>query len=252
MPEHAFVLGFRVHSNFIANYYRGRRTANWGEKTWFRVQNAAHKAHFSGNRINLSPQNGALTPGEDDPFGWTQYHENFLEIEGNASEISFIQNHGEPEDPPFLRIRDGVDYGLPWVTMQGGAAEQSVRRRAGASMNRDHLDELLLGEDGLGGQYQNRAGTIIDDPQDIASQGGVIGGYPQLNVFVMPQADSDGDGLPDVFEDELEERDPLWKHDRRNALLKPSPEKPGYTLLELYLMQLVNELAPNHWHQAAE
>jgi hypothetical protein len=108
-------------------------------------------------------------------------------------------------------------------------AYKTVLEKAGASYKRDTLDQRIIQN------VKNRTGAIID----------VQGGYPHhspfeitLNAWPTLQSlpapvDSDGDGMPDSWEQkhQLNPRDP---QDARNFTLQKQ-----YTNLEVYIHSIV-------------
>jgi pectate lyase len=80
--------------------------------------------------------------------------------------------------------------------------------------NRDSVDQRLIN------QYRNNTGIIPNTPNDV-------GGFPTI-AGGTPCQDTDGDGMPDVWEDAmgLNKNDPS----DRNTL-----HSSGYTMLEMYL-----------------
>lgn len=118
-------------------------------------------------------------------------------------------------------------------------AFDNVVKYAGASFHRDAVDirvakETKEGTCGTYGKYslpqtgaKGSQNGLIDTQSDV-------GGWPTLNTYdVLP--DSDGDGMPDEFED----ANGLGKYDATDATLVSLDTRGYYTNLEVYANQLV-------------
>jgi len=101
-------------------------------------------------------------------------------------------------------------------TVDALVAYQEVLDRAGASHWRDPVDLRIID------QVRNQTGGIIDRPSEV-------GGYPEIENVAAP-LDSDGDGMPDWWE-ELHGLDPNDPEDRNDTDINND----GYTNLEVYL-----------------
>lgn len=129
-------------------------------------------------------------------------------------------------------IRSYTEYSMAPVTTQSAKeAYQKVLQWAGASYKRDAVDARICEETRNGsytytGSVLNGKG-IIDSPSDV-------GGWPTYASAPAP-TDSDGDGMPDSWE----ERKGLNKNDSSDgSAIAPS----GYTYLEVYMNSIVNEV----------
>jgi hypothetical protein len=192
---------------------------DWGDRKFFRIKNAEAQGWLSGNRVKLPPANGPITPGQDDPENRSQYDEDFITYGGLATEQTFKAAGNFPSG----------EFEVPVLPQPQG--EQSVKAKAGASLKRDALDIRLLGEDGLGGEYETRQGGLVNNPEDA-------GGWPALPTAAAP-LDSDKDGIPDDKEPDFPpNRLVHWKNDPRNAQLDDDGD--GHTNLEEYLTEITN------------
>jgi hypothetical protein len=102
------------------------------------------------------------------------------------------------------------------TTSSAAAAYETVLAGAGATLpHRDAVDNRVVDD------VRQRGGAIIDSPDDV-------GGYPRL-AGGIPPVDTDQDGMPDVWELEME-LDPEDASDGSGDL-----DGDGYTNLEEYL-----------------
>lgn len=104
------------------------------------------------------------------------------------------------------------------ATDDARTAYNRVLNLAGSSLARDTVDTRIVSD------VQNETGHFIDSPSQV-------GGWPALNS-APPPADTDGDGIPDVWESE-HGLNPSDAADGRAV------NTSGYTNLELYLNDLV-------------
>ncbi len=210
--------------NLLNNYYRGRLnnvraqkvdglwTTVAGAKKWFRIDNVFVNGWLAGNRIKTGGGPSSLLPGD-------QWHPDFVEYGTPTMRDTF-------NSAPSLGYPSGI-YAVP-VT-EAILNEQSVRAKAGASLRRDALDLRLLAENGLGGEYQARSGTIIDSPA-------AVGGWPKLKTAATPVKDFDGDGIPNDREPVTAGRYLPWTLDPANGSF--DDDKDGYTNLEEFLTSI--------------
>lgn len=133
----------------------------------------------------------AYVPGPDSGARWAFAESNPLArawFEANAMD-------GDVPDDPWSLVRDGdrpgyrltarPDWAEP-ATETAAQAMQAVLRHAGASRVRDAVDARVVAG------VHDRSGRIIDSQKDV-------GGWPDLAPGA-PWIDSDGDGLPDDWE----------------------------------------------------
>lgn len=94
----------------------------------------------------------------------------------------------------------------------------------GASLSRDQVDQAVIET------IKNKTGKIINKPEQSA---GWSGAYPDLQSK-EPQKDSDGDGMPDEWEEKV-------GLDASNADDGALETKCGYTNLDIYLHSLLEK-----------
>jgi hypothetical protein len=104
-----------------------------------------------------------------------------------------------------------------------------VVKHAGASLSRDEVDKRVVKEVCNGtASFGKRKNGIIDSQQDV-------GGWPNLKSFPA-EKDTDGDGLPDVWEKKRK----LNSSDNTDGLQKAIGAH--YTNLEVYLNEIVKDI----------
>jgi hypothetical protein len=130
--------------------------------------------------------------------------------------------HGEP----FNFYESVASHILPAVE-----AYSRVVRSAGASLTRDAIDARIV--DSL----VHRSGIPIDSQQIYRDTQGMLAGIDDVPTEKRAEGfDSDGDGMPDEFEAE-HELNPDDPSDGNRSELSDI----GYTNLEVYLKELVDE-----------
>jgi hypothetical protein len=108
-----------------------------------------------------------------------------------------------------------------------GVAYEKVLNYVGASLSRDAIDMRVIDEVKNGAALHGNRG-IIDSPADV-------GGYPTLNQMAAA-LDTDGDGMPDEWED----AGGLDKNDDRDGRLYTLSKV--YTNVEVYINGLVEHI----------
>lgn len=105
-------------------------------------------------------------------------------------------------------------------------AYESVISFVGASLSRDAVDSRILD------QVKNNTGALINDASEV-------GGFPVIPSVSRPDGfDTDGDGMPDAWED-ANGLDKTSKKDGSQYILSSK-----YTNLEVYLNELVSSTFP--------
>lgn len=136
-----------------------------------------------------------------------------------------------------IRSDSRFDISVKGSTIAATDAAQAysdVLNGAGASLVRDEVDERIVSEVREGtytftGSKSSTLG-IIDSQEDV-------GGWPEYKSSDAP-ADTDGDGMPDAFE----EKYGLDKDDAADGSACTLFPSSGYTNLEIYLHSLVKDI----------
>lgn len=227
--------------NFINNYYKPGAATNQKKDLVDRI--------FSPNEDEGGSDHDPANLGE-----WGKFHLSGNVFDGsspymNPSYMSLIdkvnadnwlglQPKGTPDggeesirsESPF-----DISYNGSYIDMQSAAeAYGSVLDHAGASLARDEVDERIV-NDTREGTYTHEGshgstGGLIDTEQDV-------GGWPEYQSG-EPWTDTDGDGIPDEWEDKfgLTRTNPA---DGSATTLDPTGR---YTNLELWLHYLVKDI----------
>lgn len=135
-------------------------------------------------------------------------------------------------------------------------AYERVMSYAGASNYRDKVDELIISDvknrkasctgdaskwKDLSGYSQNKSG-YINDPKDVCTALGVNDPYDVLKSVTNANVkDTDGDGIPDYWEEEYG-LNPKKSADGKETTIDKNGK---YTNLEMYLNSLVHEIMVN-------
>jgi pectate lyase len=207
-------------TNFVNNYYKpgparpGTQSSYFTQSSFSDSQTTSKIArwYMSGNYIEGSA-NAAKNA------------DNYLGLDARAYISRGISADSLKSDTPFEIL-------YPVTTETAEEAYHSVLAGAGA-FPRDSVDTRIIHEvetgtaPGSGTFGANRG--IIDSPD-------AVGGYPTYPIIAAP-IDSDHDGMPDTWEIDhhLNPNHP----DDRNLLMAS-----GYTALEVYLNELVEETIP--------
>ncbi len=150
-------------------------------------------------------------------------------------------------DSLFTRLRLDAPIDAGFVTTHTpDEAYELVLADAGCSLNRDALDRRIIAETrectalrrGSVAQDADMKPGLIDVPAD-AQEPGEASPWPSLNdggVTAEELRDTDGDGIPDLWEIKLW-LNPLDPSDGQAATLSPD----GYTNLEVYLNTLASQ-----------
>lgn len=195
--------------NMVANYYKS------GPATSSSVKDRIMDPDANDNGYGFYHISGNVTQGYP-----ATTEDNWRGVDGISDEVKEQIRLDEPLDAPALTPHTAYE------------AFEYVLNHSGASLpKRDALDtrivhETLTGTAQYGGNYGTAAG-IIDSQQ-------TVGGWVTLESTTPPE-DSDNDGMPDAWEDNmgLDKNNP----DDRNGDITGN----GYTNLEDYLNGLVEE-----------
>jgi hypothetical protein len=180
-----------------------------------------------------SPSHYFLAP-TNNTYGFTKFHLTGNYMHGNpdktANNWSGVSLGGIPLEQ--IKFDDPFRMYEPLPTETAEEAFQSVLAKVGAVYpKRDTIDARIIHEALTGtatgtGNYGVGVHGIIDDPS-------VVGGYPEYLTYDVPD-DADEDGMDDAWE-LANGLDPSDKEDRNEI------HESGYTMLEVYLNELVED-----------
>ena len=148
---------------------------------------------------------------------------NAAKTNDNWTAVSFTKIPSESLN--IAKVLSPFTVSVPLPVHSAEEAYADVLKNAGAILPvRDAVDKRIVNETSTGtaaalGATSGKWG-IIDSPD-------AVGGWPVYNTAAAP-ADSDGDGIPDAWED----ANALNKHDAADGNLVNGQ---GYTMLEVYL-----------------
>ncbi|WP_238480300.1 pectate lyase [Mangrovibacterium lignilyticum] len=211
-------------NNVIYNWHSN--SSYGGEAGKFNIINNYYKA----GPQSKNPERILQPYAEDEGYGSFFVSGNYLfghpEISKSNLEGIDMSDGGE-----FSSIAAAIPFSVPGSLKIDKAkkAYKKVLAQAGASHQRDAVDKRIVREVETGtttfsGKEEGIAG-IIDSQSDV-------GGWPKLTSVEAP-LDDDMDGIPDYWEiqHKLNPNDPA---DSQQL------DKSGYTMLETYLNQLIN------------
>ena len=252
-----------VYDNYVSTHrgnadYRNNVVYNWGSNStyggeggaWNVVGNYYKPGPASKERNYFVDSNGIYNSSNTD-YGYAKmyvsgnYHAGSYASAINADNWSGIylhdgtkpSNHSSWKSTSQLAIRKDDSKQCYTTTHTAQQAYEQVLANAGASYKRDAVDNRIVGEV-RNGTYTNKGSNggkngIIDSHTDA-------GGWPTLSASADEIArvkDSDGDGMPDWFENQ-------FGTDKSNAAdgNQITLDKEGrYTNLEIYLHYLVKD-----------
>lgn len=152
----------------------------------------------------------------------------------NANNYVGLQPNGTPANSIQAASAFDISYNGSKVVKQVAAdAYENVLAHAGASLRRDAVDSRIVTE--------VKTGTAPNGNKGIIDSQANVGGWPEYNAGSEELAritDSDGDGMPDWFEDLFG----LKKNDASDGKQIWLDKKGRYTNLEMYLHYLVREI----------
>ena len=160
----------------------------------------------------------------------------------NNSECDYLYTS---ETKDTIRLHAPLDTN-DITTHTAQEAFKQVLQYAGCSINRDIIDERIVEETRNGtATYKGsvtKAWGLIDVPTDVMPEG-ATSPWPELsdrNINIEELIDSDGDGIPDVWED----ANGLNRNDATDGKAT-TLNADGYTNLEVYLNNLVASITNN-------
>lgn len=260
--------------NMVNNYYKaGPGTSRKTRVTECSVANSttssdnknlwgyASRYYINGNYVTAAGQ------GKEENYDWKGvtydagiyakdgYH--YIKDEGHlyGADQDYIlyenitsAGRGQKDTTYFDCIRLELDEPFPFApvsTHEAQDAYEKVLAYCGASLVRDAVDARYMEEARTGtanytGAISKRAGIVdkINDPEGEEDPTTVS--FPELSIVTRPVGyDTDGDGMPDAWEDAngLDKNNP----EDRNLYTLDS-ERSWYTNLEVYLNGIVEEI----------
>ena len=224
------------HFNMVNNYYKKGPDSN--DKKYFIEADGGYSTTVKENGVNVTKYF---------PYDWA-----YLYLSGNYNSAYPSGHAGYPEGIYWKTAYDGYDLShdghavsSPFVitgkdgqdayttTHTADAAMEKVCAYAGASLSRDAVDTRVADD------VRNGTGKIIKDIADVKAKYGSA--WPAYNATAEQKArnqDTDGDGIPDWFE----EKAGLNVKDGKDAALVTLDKNNRYTNLEMYLHYLVKDI----------
>lgn len=214
--------------NMIANYYKPG--PNSSDRKYFldaygvysscstcgkNIEDGYPLTFLSGNvhtkyqDISDNNRSGIYWHNGENHFNYNKFSSNEFAIKGPAGQRVYTSTH------------------------QSSAAMEAVTVWAGASLKRDKVDARICAD------VKKGTGKIIDDIADVRESYGYA--WPSYSATEQEKArtlDTDGDGIPDWFEDQFG----LDKNAAGDGASFSIDNKGRYTNLEMYLHYLVREL----------
>ena len=220
--------------NFVNNYYKPGPATNEKPAIAGRITQAGVDDTFfehgvfylSGNRFDYTS-----------PYLGSKAQQNAkASDEDNYEGLHIVESEYATKDD-YIADREFVVR--PTTTHTAEIAYEKVLRYGGCCLRRDAVDERVANDVRTGGYSyvsgdkgsNGSTGGLIDAPEDV---GGYVE-YTATELGMRNKLDSDGDGIPDNWEDMygLDSADPS------DAL---TTHKSGYSWFEYYLSTLVNSI----------
>ncbi len=211
--------------------FRNNVVYNWGSNSVYGGERGSYNMvanyYKAGPATSSSKRNRIVNPYE--PFGRFFVQSNVIEGDLDVTTDNWQGVHANKM--PVDLLAQAPFSVMDILNQTAEEAYVSVLSHAGASLRRDEVDKRIVAEvmAGKSSSGKNQDG-IIDSQQEV-------GGWPVLQR--KPAAmDTDGDGLPDQWEEKVG-TDPFEPNVRRHL-------HPDYDDIEIYLNDLIaekNELA---------
>ncbi|HOO83505.1 MAG TPA: T9SS type A sorting domain-containing protein [Prolixibacteraceae bacterium] len=210
------------------NVYGGDPNEDWGTKATINVVNNFYKPGPATNSGQVAYR--VVEPSKNATFGYSRFHvegnEVFNKPEVLADNWALGVQSVSAADKETIRSVEPFEHVIS-ETLTASDAYEFVLDNAGVRIPGLDVHELRVIEETrtgtatFGGAYKGVGTGIIDSPADV-------GGWPELFSAPSP-ADSDSDGMPDLWE-LANNLDPNNADDRNADMLGE-----GYTNLEYYL-----------------
>ena len=152
----------------------------------------------------------------------------------NQINNSKVDNTFNDDVKEQMHLNEPIAF-LATTTHSAETAYEKVLQYAGASLHRDALDEIMISDTRNGKATFTGSGNsagYINSQDDVKSQ--IPTCWPELQQGTV-QTDTDGDGMPDEWEDSHG----LDKNDKTDGNAKGEG---GYTNLEIYMNALVADI----------
>ena len=253
-----------VYDNYVNTHrghvdYRNNAVYNWGDNStyggegaWFNMVGNYYKpGPASKDRKYFLDANGIYTSSKTD-YGYPllylsgNVHTKHSDITGDNSIGIYWHDHKTNTPPDASKILSSVQplYGpssetVYTTTHTAEMAFERILSYGGASLSRDSVDERACTDAKTGKATFTDGGNVSKN--GIIDTQTAVGGWPAYEATsaeLSKVKDSDGDGMPDWFEDQFG----LKKSDASDGNAKTLDSYGRYTNLEMYLHYLVKDI----------
>lgn len=253
-----------VYDNYVNTHrghvdYRNNAVYNWGDNStyggegaWFNMVGNYYKpGPASKDRKYFLDANGIYTSSKTD-YGYPllylsgNVHTKHSDITGDNSIGIYWHDHKTNTPPDASKLLSSVQplYGpsseaVYTTTHTAETAFERILSYGGASLSRDSVDERACTDAKTGKATFTDGGN--GSKNGIIDTQTAVGGWPAYEATSAELAkvkDSDGDGMPDWFEDQFG----LKKSDASDGNAKTLDSYGRYTNLEMYLHYLVKDI----------
>lgn len=198
---------------------------NWGHNTGYGGERGAGQVTFTNNYHKPGPNTIAKVKNLIFDFdGVSKFYFNGNVVEGNP-EVSANNATGVKDFTASDALKNPVELTNPYEEESAQAAYEKVLKEVGASYARDAQDARLIYD------VENNSGYFINSEFE---DGGVFD-----KEYKTEAADTDGDGMPDSWEDAMK-LDKNNKADAGMIVTEDGPTK-GYSNIEVYINDILGE-----------
>lgn len=226
--------------NFVGNYYK------WGPASI-----NGPDANTNGKKRGYFYLVGGINHGVDwgCPHIYMGDNTNYLHTDGTFDNVNVdnwagIQYDSNPGATTVTKLTEPVTIapsGVPArvTTHTAAVGFEKVLDHAGASLKRDAVDKRVVHDtrNGTAECMDGGNGSINGSINGIIDTQAAVGGWPTYKSE-RPRKDTDGDGIPDAWEDAFG----LDKNSAADGNYKTLDPKGRYTNLEMYLHYLVKHI----------